>query len=508
MMAENDSGNEIMLKADAHQHLEISVHKPTNPFGSLNVSELHPIFQHDAVYGINANNILSTVNASGTAGASDGAFVCTTGTTIYGAGSITSLERAIYRPGQGIVGRFTASFTTPIANSYQIGGFGSPEDGVYIGAVGATNGLLYSTRGAREVQTLTISTKSSTAENMTVTLNGTNFTVAVTNGASTVTTAYEISQGTYTGWRAESIGSTVVFIAQTVGDKTGSFSITASTAIGSFAETRAGVALTEVFVSQSSFNMDTLDGNGPSGLIIDWTKLNVFQVHIQFLGAGACTWFVQHCPEGNDPVWLPFHTFAFPNSRTQTNFRNPTFQFQLTAYSAGSSGTNLTVKCGSFAAFNEGNRSIHGDRYSYINSSTGVGAAVYLPLFTIRNTRYFGGITNQSVIKILDVGASIKHTSPVVIYLFKNATLVGSPNFSQYSSSSISYVDTAATSCTISDNSKLIWSGPLGETGELFHEFNGQEIRVLPGDTITVAARSITGTPAYVVCTLNTKEFQ
>jgi hypothetical protein len=112
------------------------------------------------------------------------------------------------------------------------------------------------------------------------------------------------------------------------------------------------------------------------------------------------------------------------------------------------------------------------------------------------------------VIKILDVGAAIKHTSPVVIYIFRNATLTGSPNFSQYHTTSVSYVDTSATAASISNNSQLMWAGPIGDTGNIEWGFNGSDIRILPGETITVAARSVTGTPSYVTCTLNTKEFQ
>ena len=299
-------------------------------------------------------------------------------------------------------------------------------------------------------------------------------------------------------------------MSQSVGNKTGSFSITGTSVVGSFSETIAGVALTENFVAQSAFNMDKLDGSSstsnPSGMLIDWTKLNVFQVNIQYLGVGAVTWFVEHVPDGNNPTWIPFHTYAFPNSRTTTTVRNPTFQFQMSAYSAGST-TDITVKSGSFSAFIEGEKKNHGDRYAYINTSTSVGAASYVPLFTIRNGGVLGGITNQSVIKLISVGAAIKHTSPVIIYLFRNATLTGSPNFSAYSATSCSYVDTSATACSISSNDQLVWAEPLGDTGNFAFQFS-EDIRMVPFERITVAARSVTGTPAYVTATLNTKEFQ
>jgi hypothetical protein len=135
-----------------------------------------------------------------------------------------------------------------------------------------------------------------------------------------------------------------------------------------------------------------------------------------------------------------------------------------------------------------------------------VGAASYTTLLTIRNTRYYGGRTNQSVINLLSFSGAIKHTSPCTLYIIKDATLAGSPNFTQYSTNSVSYVDTAATTCTFS-NDNLVWSGQLGDTGNFSFSFT-DDITLQPGETITIAARSSTGTPSYVLASLNTREDQ
>ena len=506
IQGEKDDGSSKALASTAEGHLEVAIHAPRLPFGSIHTENLTPIFQIDPVYGVNATECTTTTNASGTATASDSAFVCTTGTTIYGAGAIQSRRRLRYRPGQGVVGRFTALFTTGVANSYQVAGYGHAEDGIYFGYKGAQFGIIYNQRGVRAVHTLTVSTKSSTAENAVVTLNGTAFNVAVTNGASTVTTAYEISQGTYTGWKAEAVGSTVVFVSDAVGAKAGAFSVSGTSVVGSFATTKVGAAVTETFIAQTSWNDDTCDGNGPSRFVLDPTKLNVFQVLIQYLGAGAISFQVEANVDGNNPDWFTVHTLRLPNTLTATSFGNPSFPFTMSAYSAGST-TDLTVKCGSFAGFIEGQKKAVGPRLSYYGQSTGVGSGSFVPLFTVRNTRYYGGRTNQSVINILSIAAAIKHTSPVSIYVFRNATLTGSPNFVSYSSSSSSYWDTAATACSISDNRQLLWSGQLGDTGNLDFAFT-DEITLQPGETITIAARATTGTPAYVTASLNTREDQ
>jgi hypothetical protein len=503
---ETDGGEFLKTPVDTNGHLEVAIHSPRNPFGSIHTESLTPVLSHDATHGIDAVHQLTTINASGSVTESGSMFVCQTGTTIYGAGSLTSRRRVKYRPGQGIVGRFTAMFTTPVASSYQIGGFGTPENGLYFGYVGTQFGILHGKNGVSEVRTLTITTKSSHAENAVVTLNGTAFNVAVTNGASTVTTAYEISQGAYTGWRAEAIGSTVLFINNSVGAKSGSFSISGTSVVGTFAQTKAGVALTETFIPQSSWNGDKLDGTGNSGITIDPTKINVFQIGIQYLGAGAVVFQVEAAYAGNNPDWVTVHTMLNPNTLTAPFVSNPTFQFQLSAYSAGST-TNLTVKSASYAAFVEGEKLLIGNRYSFYAQNTSVGATNYQCLFSVRNSRYFNGRTNQVVAYIQSVLAALKHTSPCTVYVFRDAALAGSPNFSQYDANSGLYLDTAATTCTIASNRQIVWSGPMGDTGQIDYVFP-DEVTIQPGETITVAARAATGSPSWVTASLNTREDQ
>lgn len=494
------------LQVTGEGHLEVAIHAPRLPFGSVHVENLTPVFQSDAVYGINSLLVVGGSSGSGIFSSSNSTFYVETGTTVYSFANLQSRKRLRYRPGQGVVGRFTAMFTTPVASSYQVAGLGHAEDGVYFGYKDTTFGILYNNRGVREVQTLTVTAGSNTNETMTVTLAGVANGVAVTNSGSTLRTAYEISQGNFVGWKAECIGSTVIFLADSVGDKTGTFSITATTATGSFVETKTGVAATESFIPQASWNCDPLDGNGPSGMTLDPTKFNVYQIGLQYLGAGVITLEVEApLTAPNNAEWVIVHQIKIPNSQTITNFGNPSFPFTMAAYSAGST-TNLRVSVASIAGFIEGDQKLHGPRMGYSGTHANV-STVLDPLFTIRNTRYYGNRSNQSVINLLSITASQDHTKPTLIYVIKNATLTGTPNFSQYSPSSVTYFDTAATGCTYTDRSQLIFTASLGDTGDLQFAFS-DSITLQPGESLTVAAAAITGTAANVLVSLNTREDQ
>ncbi len=155
---------------------------------------------------------------------------------------------------------------------------------------------------------------------------------------------------------------------------------------------------------------------------------------------------------------------------------------------------------------------LHGNRFTYVNSLTTVGATNLQALFSVMNTRYYAGRTNQSVINLLSVAGALKHTSPCIYYLIRGGTLAGNPNFQSLASNSCSVWDTAATTVTYSTGDQLMWTGHLGDTGELDHHFSGgtdmEEITLQPGEWITLAAKSVTGTPSYVTGSVNTREDQ
>jgi hypothetical protein len=508
---QTDNGSFAATSITDEGHQEVALHDPLLPFGSVHTESLTPIFQSDAVYGVNAQQEDTFTSLSGTVVASDSSFVCSTGTTIYAQAVLNSRKRMRYRPGQGVVGRFTALYTSPVANSYQVSGFGHAEDGFYFGYKDLNFGILYVNRGVREARTLTVTTASSTNENITITLNGVAFSVAVTNSANIQRTAYEISRGTYAGWTTDVVGATVRFLSSSAGVKTGAYTLSGTTAVGTFAQTKAGVASTDTFIPQSSWNSDKLDGTGASGLTIDPTKFNVYQIGIQYLGAGTVQFKVMLCPIGsNNPTWYTVHVIKNPNTLTTTHIGNPSFPFTTAAYSAGST-TNLSIKNGSFAGFIEGYKYHHGPRFSYFNQLTTVGSTNYQALFTVMNSRYFAGRANQTVINIISASGALKHTSPCIFYLLRNATLNGNPNFSQYASNSAALFDNTATTVNVTSNDQIIWSSHLGDTGEFDHHFNGggsEELTIQPGEWYTLAAKSTTGTPSYVTGSINTREDQ
>ena len=488
------------------------------PFGAVHTEQMTPVFQSDAVYSINPLFVDATTgraiagSGTGTATVSNNYYTCTTGTTSYSFGTIQSRRRLRYRAGQGVVALFSGIFNSGVASSVQVIGCGTAEAGFYFGFNGTSFGILHVTGGVREVHTLTITTASTATDDYVVTLpNSSTVNVTATNNGSTSATAYEISQGTFPGWQAEAVGSTVIFINGSAGPVTGTFSLAqtgaGTPAAGTDAETLAGVASTDTWVAQSSWNGDTLDGTGASGVTIDPTKANVYRIGMEYLGAGAVTFEVEIAKAGKKPYFQVVHTLLFPNTRTTTTVSQPCFPFTMAAYSAGST-TDISVKCSSFSGFIVGQQSLLGPRMTYVGSATSSTSA-YVPLFTVRNTRYYKGRANQCVVKLISVGGAAKSANGLTgIYLIRNATLsAGTPSFSQYDSGSPTYVDTGATACTIANNNQIQFVGYIAESGNFNFGFLDREISIQPGESMTLAVKSVSAT-ATVAASLNTAEDQ
>jgi hypothetical protein len=527
IMGETSLGVQKILSVSQEGYNEVALRSPLSQFGSLLVENLTPIFQADSVYGVNLleNNVTTGINGVGSTSASvagtNNLFKCSTGTTALSFASIQSRKRLRYRPGQGILSRFTALFSTPIADSTLVAGIGTAESGFYFGYNNTSFGILHATGGVREIQKLTITTASTATNNYVITLNDVVFNITATSNSSTLKTAYEIASGTYTGWSAEQVGSTITFLADSAGPKIGAFTLAQAGAgtpsVGTFSETNSGVATTDIWIPQVEWNCDNCSGSGGdtnlSGFNLIPSFGNVYQIGIQYLGFGTIKFEIEIPLANNKSKFITVHTIAPQNIQTTTSVNQPAFPFTMAAYSAGSV-TNIWVACASYAGFIEGILARIGPRLTFdreTSSYVGSVASTYYPLFTIRNSlTHSHTITeraNQSVVNLISLSASHDDATPLTFFLIRKARLVGIPNFIRFSTDSCIYQDQASTTCTIDATTDKIFALCIGQSNGGVFEFTDR-ITIEPGEVITVAARAVTGTATYVIASLNTREDQ
>lgn len=118
-------------------------HANLGAFGDLEVMELTPVCHLSFVTGIRSQLLSSATANSATVDTNGGRLRLQTGTNSAGSAIANSARPVSYRPGQGIMARFTALFTLGVADSTQIAGMGNAVDGYFFGYNGATFGILH-----------------------------------------------------------------------------------------------------------------------------------------------------------------------------------------------------------------------------------------------------------------------------------------------------------------------------------------------------------------------------
>lgn len=242
---------------------------------------------------------------------------------------------------------------------------------------------------------------------------------------------------------------------------------------------------------------DPLDGTGATGMTIDLTKLNVWGIRYQYLGAGAIELLCEDSATGDLEI---VHTILYANKNTEPSTHNPNYHFIMDARN-GATTSDVIIQSSSYSYFVEGQTKhfeLHQPQQSSgIKSKTTVTTEV--AIFTIRSKSTYAGKTNfiDSILELLSASIEAASANNLGrIRLVKNATLGGSPSYSDISTSnSVMEIDTAGTTVT---GGKEILSVPLaGKNDKVVLSAGEYEIIMRDGDTITVSAQSENSATVY-----------
>lgn len=255
----------------------------------------------------------------------------------------------------------------------------------------------------------------------------------------------------------------------------------------------------DTWVNQADFNGDKLDGTGSSGITIDPTKINIFQLGIGYLGVRGCTFSIQHPDTKN---WITFHDYSFMNAISdQSQSVNPTMTFCIQAINT-TNNTNMVVRCGSVGVFIVGKRERIGSTYG-VNNFKSV-ATTDTNIVTVRSNTTINGVTNQSQIRIRSLSVSTAAGVPVVFKLNKNATVGGTPSFTNIdATNSCAAFDVAGTTVT---GGNVQFNTTVGANGNAFVDLTEFDIFLAPSETLTCTAATISGAAANHVVAINWNE--
>lgn len=494
--ADNQEGanSRIITPKDPFPVEDVTVEKTA--FGELSVAELTPTIQIQFPYTINSE-ILKDLSNGGTASIDNSMLKLSTGASANQSAEVRTKESIQYHPGQGTLVRFTSLFTTGLAGSKQASGIGDSSNGLFFGYSGADFGILRRTGGVREMRVLTVSTASSTAEDITITLDGdVKADVTVTASGDISTTAHEIADADYSsvgrGWEARSDGDgTILFISYDSLPRAGTYTLSsATTAVGSFAQALIGAAPTDSWILQADWNQDKADGLGvlPN---IDFTKGNVFEIKFQWLGFGPMYFHIENPENG---AYIPVHTIQYANANVAPSMANPTLPLSLIAENT-SNTSDIILRAGSIAAFVEGiSKNTHFHRGVSVEYSA-VGTTE-TPILTLHNKEIFHGKENKIRIKLILFVGSADGTKPSVMRIRKDTKLIAASYSDVDGNSSVVEFDSSAT--ILSNGSDQLGLG-LGKSESQTLDLEEKSYFLNPGELFTITQKATAGTVDGVV---------
>jgi hypothetical protein len=260
-------------------------------------------------------------------------------------------------------------------------------------------------------------------------------------------------------------------------------------------------------VSQSSWNIDKLDGTGASGITLDQTKTLIFFADFEWLGVGTIRY-------GFFINGIPYYCHAIHNSNINTvvYMSTPNLPLRYEIENLGGGSANSLVHICS-TVITEGGREETGYPFGLnrgTNSFTTNNNALIYPLIAIRlKSTHLG-----SFIKLLNFTINCTTEATYAVYLVLNPTVTGTPlSFTGLTNSAIEYEINTTKNTTISGGTILLTdvatsgkNSTNGLTNELNSDFAiGSDINGV-SDIIVLAVQRLDGGAETFYASLNFRE--
>ena len=475
------------------------------------------VIQLDAIYGTTTDVIQLYNNGTGSsAGSNTQLFRVQSGTSQGGYGVLRSRRFLRYRPGQGIVTRYTAAFTQGVANSLQFAGLANQENRVSFGYDGTRFGVCRSSGGKATILLMTMTAAPNAGQTATITLNGVAYTVTLANTSADVAVQTITNRvGGFGGWLFQQTNGAMLWLAPTLGPMNGTFSFTSTgNATATFEVKQVGVAQTDHWTYQEDWNIDKMDGSNsietnPSGMLLDPTKLNVYQINMRWLGAGVISYALEDQASG---AMVYVHREHYVNQHTVPHTLNPSFKVTYAAYNLTNT-SNVTVVGASMYAAVEGTIFLNELTRSYSMAKTGLAKDLVHHLLTIKNSVVTNGLaganngnyvinTKEAIIK--DLSVSVQSTDPSRIFLFFEPSSLSVPHlYNLIPRCNEVHSEVTGTFNLATDTP--IYTGLIGINGTINVDLSDYRITIPPGSQVSIAITS-TNSVSPATCALTWSE--
>lgn len=182
--------------------------------------------------------------------------------------------------------------------------------------------------------------------------------------------------------------------------------------------TRVTGSVVNHVISQSSWNIDKLDGTGKSGFTLDESKIQLMSIEYTWQGAGQCR-FGFYC----DNTFIICHEERFSNYIDTVSISNPCLPIRFEIEVIGVVVGNSTFRTICISVNKEGKYDLKGITYSALNlTAVTVNNNTDTAIFAIRLKSSF----NRIPVKPRNLGILTPGNSPLIFFVYVgNITITG-----------------------------------------------------------------------------------
>lgn len=502
----------------------VSFQGPTSDYGDTIFEKLTTVDLINFAYGLDKEMTIPLLTLGGTATSTNTNLLDLSVTSAIGStAGFRSKTRVRNYSGKGILVRFTAIFGAPQIGNTQIIGPLSSEDGLAFSTNPSTGAFGVQRRygGVKHVETLTITTAITTTGTCIIQLAGITGPVAVNvpvtfiAGATTQYTAHQISLIDFTeqglGYDVFPEGNTVVFLTRrTISANHSNFTFNANgtgiTASFGASPTITGILATNEYVPKTLWNVDTCNGNGPSGFVLDQTKGNTYEIYYSWSNFGIARFYVLNPTTGN-PMLV--HRMTTNNTSTTPLIVNN--GMPLIAANINTTNVSLasSLKISLMLSSVEGDRIFRyfGHPRSFSASKSVSGSTAETVLIALRPKLIFHGKTNFGDILFTSLSTTTSGNKSITFNIIKNPTFSNNAtiNWTQLNNVTNSFMlfSGETTNMTITTGIRLFSFTLRSTNDQVTTELINQGINITFGDIICITAKPSSSTTSDYDASIN-----
>ena len=247
----------------------------------------------------------------------------------------------------------------------------------------------------------------------------------------------------------------------------------------------------EFYIKRSNWIFDRLDGNGPSKILLDETKLSTWRIRAAQM---ASVYLEYHQPFDNE--WTPCHRIEIENNRVSTGYKNPSLGFNIytkrTTASTGAVGSNLSnVGVAEGVVGVEVGQDSLGrvQTYGIESPNTAILAGVESVVLSFRAGPILNTKLNRALMVPRNISFSADGTKSVTFRVYRDVTFVA-PVWTALDNTNTPIERLTGGSVTLPSGYTIV--GYYTSKDSTSHEdFNAFNVNMDNGESLTVTAESI-----------------